>query len=530
MNFNNGNVNNNNKSNSHYVRAVRSGKCELLSFATVYQAYIDCRRRKRGTINALRFEYDLLENLTQLALDIQQGKYRPSRSVCFITTRPKFREIFAADFRDRIVHHLVVRELEKLWEPKFIHDSYASRKGKGIHSAVKRLQRFMRKATQNMTKPAWFLQLDIRSFFMSIDKHVLFDLLKKDLARHADRGKADGLLYLLHRIIFHDCTKDYSFKGDPVMLGKVPAHKSLFSNPPDRGLPIGNLTSQFLSNVYLNELDQFVKHELKCRFYIRYVDDFVLVSANRGQLSAWRQAIEDFLAKRLMLRLKSPGVVRRIADGVNFLGYIVRPRYILSRRRVVSNLKARLRDFRSAMVFSGVTNDKSFQKYVMTSEMVKSLRQTLSSYIGHFKHADSFNLLQSIWHRHNWLAEYFFLCQDIILDRFRYRGIFHFFKNQLHFFRFRLGPDTAILTRVGKFYEFYDQDALTMGTVLGLSPVSSLRGMSWSAGFPARMLDHYIRQSLKTGKDLAILEEAGPGKFVTQRQIHILYKFGGQHA
>ena len=137
MNFNNGNDNNNNKNNDNYVRAVRGGKYPLFSFESIYKAYLDCRKRKRGTINALRFEYTLLDGLSDLALDIQKGTYRPSRSVCFITRSPKLREIFAADFRDRIVHHLVVRELEKQWEPRFIFDSYACRKNKGIHAAVR---------------------------------------------------------------------------------------------------------------------------------------------------------------------------------------------------------------------------------------------------------------------------------------------------------------------------------------------------------------------------------------------------------
>ena len=143
MNFNNGNDNNNNKNNRYYVRAVRGGKYSLLSFESIFKAYLDCRKRKRGTVNALRFEFDLLNGLFSLALDIQKGKYRPSRSVCFITRTPKLREIFAADFRDRVVHHLVVRELEKQWEPRFIFDSYACRKNKGIHAAVNRLNGWM---------------------------------------------------------------------------------------------------------------------------------------------------------------------------------------------------------------------------------------------------------------------------------------------------------------------------------------------------------------------------------------------------
>ena len=172
VNFNNGNVNNNNKSNNNYVRAVRSGKCSLLSFESVYKAYVDCRRRKRGTINAIKFEYRLLDNLFSLASDLQKGAYRPSRSVCFVTQSPKLREIFAADFRDRVVHHLVVRELEKYWEPRFIYDSYACRVGKGTHAAVERLQDFMRKTTRNQKRASFFLQLDIRSFFTSINKQI----------------------------------------------------------------------------------------------------------------------------------------------------------------------------------------------------------------------------------------------------------------------------------------------------------------------------------------------------------------------
>ena len=200
MNFNNGNDNNNNKNNSYYVRVVRGGKYSLLSFESIFKAYLDCRKRKRGTVNALRFEFDLLNGLFSLALDIQKGKYRPSRSVCFITRTPKLREIFAADFRDRVVHHLVVRELEKQWEPRFIFDSYACRKNKGIHAAVNRLQQFMMKASCSQKKAAYFLQLDIRSFFMSIDKQILFTIFKNTNLSEGNRSPPPpDLLSLWHK-------------------------------------------------------------------------------------------------------------------------------------------------------------------------------------------------------------------------------------------------------------------------------------------------------------------------------------------
>ncbi|MHB8808737.1 MAG: reverse transcriptase/maturase family protein [Desulfobulbaceae bacterium] len=387
VNFNNGNDNNNNKSNSYYVRAVRGGKCSLLSFAALYQAYLDCRQRKRSTINALRFEYRLLANLFELALEIQNGTYQPSRSVCFVTTIPKTREIFAADFRDRIVHHLVVRELEKIWEPKFIHDSCASRKGKGTHFAVERLRGFMRRATRSGKVPAWYLQLDIRSFFMSIDKKILFAILERNLDPAEQRTQA--LLYLLRRIIFHDCTGGYLFKGDPAALDQVPPHKSLFHVPAGKGLPIGNLTSQFFANVYLNELDQFVKHRLKCRYYIRYVDDCVLVADNPAQLESWRSEIEEFLARRLSLQVKAGAVLRRVADGADFLGYIVRPDYLLARRRVVNNLKARLAGYAARIVSTRRLGERLVTRIAAGGEAAVQLRQTLASYLGHFRHADA---------------------------------------------------------------------------------------------------------------------------------------------
>ena len=527
VNFNNGNVNNNNKSNSYYVRAVRAGKCGLFSFACVYQAYLDCRKRKRGTVNALRFEFDLLENLTRLALDIQQGRYRPSRSVCFVTTRPKLREIFAADFRDRIVHHLVVRELEDIWEPKFIHDSYASRKGKGTHAAAARLQRFMWSATANMNRPAWYLQLDIRSFFMSIDKQILFGLLEQTLDRQPDQSRSAGLLYLLHEIIFHDCTLNYAVKGDPNMLKHVPTHKSLFANPPDIGLPIGNLTSQFLSNVYLNELDQFVKHSLKCRYYLRYVDDFVLLANEPGQLDAWRQDIAGFLDRRLKLRLKSEGMVRRVTDGVDFLGYIVRPRYILARRRMVNSLKSRLSILEQTLVTRSEINGRTCVCYAMPQEKVGELRQTVSSYLGHFKHAQTWNLLKKVWARFVWLREYFFLVDGRLLDRFRYRGAFRSLHAQLHFFRYRLGKAVALLVRVGKFYELHGLDARKLAPLLGLKINNDLREGAVCSGFPAWMWERYLEKLLRAGVSFAVLEEQGPGRFVTERRVDIIYHFGG---
>ena len=150
----------------------------LFSFENVHRHYLRCRRHKRNTVNALRFEVDQERELLKLSTELSDRTYRPSRSVCFFAARPKLREIFAADFRDRIVHHILVDYLEAIWEPIFIHGSYACRRGKGIYRGVVRLQRFIRQVTHNDSRRAWFLQLDIKNYFMSIDKEILFSLVR----------------------------------------------------------------------------------------------------------------------------------------------------------------------------------------------------------------------------------------------------------------------------------------------------------------------------------------------------------------
>ena len=172
-----------------------------LSLENLYRQYLRCRRNKRNTVNALRFEAQQEKQLVLLREALVERTYQPGRSVCFFTARPKLREIFAADFRDRVVHHVLVEYLERIWEPVFIHDSYACRRGKGVHAGVKRLQGFMRQATANGTRPAWYLQLDIRNYFMSIDKDILFRLL-------AARLKDDTALWLTRLLVYHDCTGD----------------------------------------------------------------------------------------------------------------------------------------------------------------------------------------------------------------------------------------------------------------------------------------------------------------------------------
>lgn len=316
----------------------------LFSFENLHRQYVRCRQHKRWTRNARRFDVRLEEHLVQLQEELEGRTYYPSRSVCFLLKQPKFREIFAADFRDRVVHHVLVDALEPDWERRFIHDSYACRKGKGTHRAVERVQTFMRRVTHNGTRPGYALQLDIQGFFFNIDKEILFQIVGKQI-------DDDALRWLARTIIFHDCTPGVVFKGNRALWRHIPPHKTLFGTGNVHGLPIGNLSSQFFSNVYLNELDQFAKHHLKVRHYLRYSDDFVLVHEDPAQLLAWREALAGFLADRLRLRLTNPlARPRLISNGLDFLGYIVRPDYLLVRRPVVNKIKVRLAEYHTRLV------------------------------------------------------------------------------------------------------------------------------------------------------------------------------------
>ena len=358
----------------------------LSSYENLYRHYLSCRSNKRNTINALRFEARQELNLLALQEALQTRTYRPAPSVCFVTQRPKLREIFAADFADRVVHHVLVGYLEQHWERVFIHDSYACRKGKGVHAAVDRLQRFIRQATANGQRPAWYLSLDIRNYFMRIDKAILWRLLAPHIAD-------DDARWLTELLVFHDGTDGHIVKGAPEEMARLPAHKSLLRCEPGKGLPIGNLNSQFFANVYLNGLDQFVKHRLHCRHYIRYCDDFVLLSSDRAELVYWRGLIERSLAAELGLALNPRERLRPVSDGIDFLGYIVRRDYRLVRRRVVSACKERLRGYRELLV----SEQEGMTMYRFDTEDLARLHATLASYLGHLRRANAYKLWRSIW-------------------------------------------------------------------------------------------------------------------------------------
>ncbi len=411
---------------------------DIFTPENIFKAYIDCRKRKRSTVNAQKFERKLCTSIVSLTKSLQSGDYTPGKSICFVVRNPKPREVFAADFRDRIVHHLVVRFLEQHWENVFIHDSYACRKNKGTLAAVERLHHNMLSISKNGKKRAWFMQLDVKNFFMSIDREILWKFLEKGLKKQLGIRKNavksqqmtifdldcdekmqnfGKISKVLHTLLFHEPTKDYINKSTKREWSWVPPEKSLFNAAEGKGLPIGNLTSQFFANVYLNALDQFIKHVLKVKYYVRYVDDFVIMHEDKEQLRRWLAAIKEFLSEKLGLKLKNEIKVAPLGNGINFLGYVQHIFYRLVRRRVVYNFRNKLRawavgELVEPSLISTSLNDRetcqvtSLQKYNEINVLSK-LRSVLTSYLAYSSKANSFRILIKTLHTHQWLKNSF---------------------------------------------------------------------------------------------------------------------------
>jgi len=385
--------------------AAESDIAKVFNFADLYTAWRQCRQHKRRSKAAQLYETRLLDNLYDTLYRLNTRCYQPTTSICFVTRKPKAREIHAAAFADRVIHHWLVPRLNALYEPVFIHDLYSNRVGKGTHKAVLRLQYFMR-CLQSQGLGAYYLQLDIHNFFNQIDRAILFRQVQKRLSKsYHHQGltldHAHALRWLSHVLLKDNTAIKAQQIGSAAEFALVPAHKRLIYAGAHKGLPIGNLTSQFFANVYLNELDQLIKHRLKCRYYLRYVDDFILLHHDPQQLQQWQQAIITFLAEHLALRLKQVQTPQPIDHGADFLGYIVRPHYCLVRRRVVGNLREKLRHTEKIIWRGNPQQGYRLRLYRQAREQVYA---TLNSYLGHFSHARHYHLLNTLWLEFPWLS------------------------------------------------------------------------------------------------------------------------------
>ncbi len=382
---------------------------DLYTFRELWRQYRICRRNKRNTFNALTFEINAEGNLLTLQKELRERTYRPGKSICFVTDGPKPREVFAAEFRDRVVHHLLVSRLEKVFEPRFIHDCFACRPGKGTLAASDRLMEFLGRATANGKRRAWAIKLDVASFFPSIHKRTLDNLIKAKVA-HPE------LRWLTEVTLFHDPTTDYAFRslalrcpspGNPGY--PIPARKSLFGSNNERGLPIGNLTSQFWANVYLDEVDQFIKRELRCRHYVRYVDDMILLADDPEKLHVWRDLITDFLAHALKLDLRDPAATAvDVKRGIDFVGWSTWWNHRLPRARTLASVKTRIQRFERTAVRPSLAGDawrvelqrktgRGPRTMRPAKPTIDSLYAALASYSGHLRHGAAWTSWHRLW-------------------------------------------------------------------------------------------------------------------------------------
>ncbi len=301
---------------------------KIISIENLLLAWKEFLRGKRNKKDVQEFQLHLMDNVLSLHDDLRNKKYVHGGYYAFNISDPKPRSIHKASVGDRLLHHAIYRILYPVFDKKFIHDSYSCRKEKGTHRAINRFRDFFRKVSKNKTKTCWVLKCDIRKFFACIDHTILKRILEKNI-KNAD------ILWLLFQVID-------SFYTQPNTRNSAIAEFLV------KGLPLGNLTSQLLVNIYMNEFDQFVKRELKVRYYIRYADDFVILSDKKSELILILQYIVVFLKENLKLELHPDKVfIKTIASGVDFLGWVHFPEHRVLRtstkkrmmRKVENNTK-----------------------------------------------------------------------------------------------------------------------------------------------------------------------------------------------
>ena len=359
-------------------------------------------------------------------------------------------------------------------------------------------------------------------FFMNVDQEILYRLLTKKIKR-------EDVLWLARVIIFHDCTVNYRFKGNQRLLGRIPPHKTLFKVGPHKGLPIGNLSSQFFANVYLNELDQFIKRRLRCRYYLRYCDDVLLLDPSPERLAEWRMAIEGFLRGKLQLRPnEQQDRLRPVSSGIDFLGYIVRRRYVLARRRVVNHFKEKLVDFETRLGETSIVSGKGREitTWQYPAVTMDALRAVTASYLGHFSWADTHHLVKGFFATPV-LRAAFILNKGRLIPRYalpgkketlriaygwwtREEGIatVPYHEETLYPLWIGKGLETKVLIffPVGRFYEFYGDQAKSAKEILGLKFVTGLRGFQEGCGFHRRLLGRYLGRARNAGYHVALIQ------------------------
>lgn len=352
-------------------------KLHELTMQSLFDAYYDCRKRKRNTMQSMKFEFEQEKNLFKLYDELKNGTYEVGKSICFVVTHPKPREVWAGAFRDRIVHHLIYNAVKERFENRFIKDTFSCIPGRGTLAGALRARDFAKRISRNYSEKAYYMKADISNYFNSINKTILVEIIRRYV-------KEKWIMDLIGQVINHDPRKNVFIKSRKELWEILPKHKSLFNALDNKGLPIGNLTSQFFSNVYLNPLDQFVKHTLKIKYYCRYVDDVLLMHKDPKYLNYCYVMMDDFLDRNLDLRLnprkKNMNVVSR---GFDFVGHVIKPNRMYLRTTIIKKSFNTIKRWER-------------NKDRFSDEELTNFRNKINSYLGMLQHVNGYRLRKKI--------------------------------------------------------------------------------------------------------------------------------------
>jgi len=294
---------------------------ELYNPGNLVSAWRKARKHKTKKSYVVEFEQDTLRNLFKLQGELKNQTYNPELLKTFILRDPKTRKISKSAFRDRIVHHALFRVIEPIFDKSFIYDSCANRVGKGNLFALKRFDLFAKKVTNNLKTEAFCLKADIKHYFEEVDHEILMNIIKKKI-------KDESVIWLIKQILAN--TAEGTAGGELL-----------------RGMPLGNLTSQFFANVYLNEFDYFVKHILKAKYYVRYVDDFIILHESKKQLEIWKEQIGIFLKEKLKIELHPQKTkIISLSRGIDFVGFRNFRHCRLLRKRNIKKMNSKVEEYK----------------------------------------------------------------------------------------------------------------------------------------------------------------------------------------
>lgn len=422
-------------------------------FKELYDSYIECSQNKSNTQNALVFAIQKEKNLMALIYDLQKSTYKVWKSIYFIITYPKVREVFAGDFRDRVVHHFFIRSIEKNFYKDLTPSAYSCIKNRWTHRCIEDIKSIY-------WDYKYYLQIDIKSFFMSIDKHILKQkvtrYLPKNDREHINSKNIDfdvGIYsYILDIILQNNPTTHCIYKWDKNVKKLLPPHKSLFNCKDWVGLPIWNYTSQFFANVYLNDLDKYILQELWVKHYYRYVDDLVLFWNDYKKLTSYRDMINNYLKRELNMELVWDKThLKQTSHWLDFLGYFIKLHVVYTRKRVKNTFLKKINMLQDTVIHYHNYDSIKFKIINFDTQETLSFMSCVSSYIWHMKHCNAKNLLKRFYFKNSFLKYYF----DKSYQKQKYLKSKKFKNNYTWYKYFEyLYKNTILFYKIGTYYVF----------------------------------------------------------------------------